>query len=374
LEERHLIVFSPYLPPSGLAVAQRLHHFIEEMEESGYHLKILSGKRSDWGQSLFFDLPSTPVNVYFRTLRELFCGIELGIRVALLKQPCLFLTTPPFLTTLIGAWAAHLSKKYYILDVRDDILDVFLRQFRIKPNSPIEIQIRKLGQWLFEHAAVIFTATQGVRENTIRRYPIMAERTFCVWNGYDANHFAPSAEKFERFTCVFHGNTGPLQDIRLARKVAAELKAAGAPIDIIVSGPGPQTALVKGANLENFKHSGPLDAKETAKLVANSHLGLSLRANHLSGEQAFAQPVFDCLGAGLPVITCPQSEAGIFLEEKNCGVSIQKKDAKIIAEKIIELSQNQDLYTSFSTNAVKVREAISRQKLRHIIIEVLNQL
>lgn len=383
MEDRHLIAFSPYLPPSNLSVAERFHHFIEALEESGYHINVIAGSACNWGQSLWLDLPTRPMGFIARTIRELLSGLELAVRVFFRKEPCLFLSCPPFFTALLGAFGAHLSKKYYILDLRDQFPDSLLRQGRIKSNGIAEKIIKAASRWLIEHSVVIFTATPGLRDHLLKSYPDLQDRCFSILNGYDlelypqteASEPTPKLEnKFEKFTCVMHGNTGLLQDIPFLRSVASELKNINPDIDIVVIGAGPQSALIKAAALPNLRYEGVLDPQSTAEFLRKCHLGLSFRASGLTGEMSFPQTVFECLGAGLPLFCAPMNEAAIYLQDKGAGVGFAKKEAKIVAAKINELSQSFEAYSSLSLCAQKLGQRLSRQTLRQLVVDVFNQL
>ena len=373
-DTKFITVFSPYLPPSPLAVSERMRHFIEVLEDNGYTVNVLSGKLAHWGKSLWLDLPSSRTGFFMTLFRETLSGIELAIRMALMKEPCALLTSPPLITTFLGAWGAHMTKKYYFLDVRDLYPNLYFQTGRFKKNSPLGTIFSKMEAWLYTHSAVIFTSSQRICDDIQARYPSTNGRVFNIWNGYDEENFIHHDEKPDTFKILYHGNFGPMNNISLLRKVAQDLHAAQVPVQIDCAGVGPGAALIKGANLENLKVIPPFKPEELSMRISSYHLVLSLRSDGLIGETDFPAKVFESVGAGVPVIVTPKCEAGTYLMDAKAGLQFANNDGGQVVDAIKTFAANPGMLQQMHEAMSKVREALGRRSLRQALVEVLNQL
>lgn len=151
-DSKFITVYSPYLPPFPLSVAERMRHFIEALEDSSYEVNIITGKKAYWGKSLWFDLPSGRTGFKMSIIRETLSGIELAYRMIFMSEPCALISTPPLITAFLGAWGANLAKKFYFLDVRDLQTNIYFQSGRLKPDSLIGKLFSKIERWQPKHA------------------------------------------------------------------------------------------------------------------------------------------------------------------------------------------------------------------------------
>jgi glycosyltransferase involved in cell wall biosynthesis len=373
MEERHLIFFAPYLPPAPFVSAQRSRHFIEALEDKGYNLSLLTGKSGDWGKSLWFDLPSSLRNGWAAFFRELLSAIEFAIRCALIKKPTVFVVSPPLLVALAAALTAKWQNRFLILDFREHPAASQLQRLRLHPRGLAARWIEELVNWLCLQAELIFTVTDGLRKQLIDEHPDMAGRIFTIHTGYDRDTVQLSAQRFPKFTCVFYGALNSLNDVAFLKSVATEASS----LEFLVIGQGSHAKILEGDSLnpklKNIRVETSLTTQQALALVSQSHLGLCFRRSGLTGEAGFPQSVFDYIGSGLPTLVCPKSDAAEFVEKSGCGVAFVKKDVRAVADKITELATRKDLYAALEEKTRTVRDGLSRQAQREIMVGILDQ-
>ena len=70
-----------------------------------------------------------------------------------------------------------------------------------------------------------------------------------------------------------------------------------------------------------------------------------------NGRLGIANKFFNYLCSGLPVISLSNPATDWILSRYRCGYCFKEPDAKAIANKIVELEKNRDLYETLSENS-----------------------
>ena len=113
---------------------------------------------------------------------------------------------------------------------------------------------------------------------------------------------------------------------------------------------------------------------QLSETLSSFHLGLSFRTDAPMGETDFPAKVFECVGAGLPVIITPKCEAGTFLMQEKAGLEFANNDSGQVVDAIKAFSKNPEMLRQMTEKMSAVRERLGRRKLRNALLEVLNQL
>lgn len=349
-----ILYFTPFYPPQGEAAATRAYWFVKVLKEAGHTVTLLNA-------STFALRPaSNKDRAIVRLLKENLTGLELFFRVITSRNDMIVLSSPPFFTVIWGALAAIASGQKYILDVRDLYPEIFFELKMIKEDSLFGTLAKKLTKFLYSRAHETMTVTQGLCKE-IQKYG--QKDPHLVMNGYDPEIFFPGKpeEKFSKFTLVFHGTLGKLQNIDTLLNLARELENDD--LEIIVAGEGPKAQEIVSAKRSNIKFLGNLPYTEIPSLLRKCHVGLSFRTDDKIGKEAFPVKVFEYVGSGLPVIMAPPGEAGEIIQSKSLGHEFQNYDVPGMAQKIRTLRNYQ----------VEIKQEIKLFS-RHIQSEKLLQL
>lgn len=343
-----VLYFTPFYPPQGEAAATRAYWFVKVLKEAGHTVSVLNA--SDFS----FRVASNKDRALKRLIRENLTGIELFFKILTSRHDILVLSSPPFFSVIWGAFAAILSKQKYILDVRDLYPEIFFELGMIKKESTFGIFAQKITRFMYKRAQGVMTVTQGLC-NEIEEYQVI--KPSLVMNGYDSDLFFPGSlkEKFEKFTLVFHGTLGKVQNINTLLKLAKELEDEN--IDIVIAGEGPKAQEIVEANMKNIRFLGNIPYSEIPSLLRKCHLGLSFRTDDKIGKEAFPVKVFEYVGCGIPVILAPKGEAGSMIEGLQLGLEFDNSQIWEMKKAILELKEEGNFNSKSSAQFTRETQA-----------------
>lgn len=323
-----IIYFTPYFPPQTEAAATRSFWFVKILKNAGHDVKILSS------ETLKIRLASNKSSAINRLIWENLQGIELLFKIFVSSRNLVILSSPPFFTVLWGALACILRRKEYILDIRDLYPEVLFETGLINEQKIAGKLLKLLVRNMYVRAKKIITVTEGLCD-IIESYGV--NRPELIMNGYDPEIFYPgnSSDKFEKFTLVFHGNLGKIQNIDTLLKVAQELEENAA-VQILVAGEGPKAAEILSSKRKNIHFLGSLSHLEISRLLRKCHVGLSFRTNDRIGKESFPVKVFEYFGSGLPTILSPMGEAGETIERLGLGKQFHNEQISEMVKTILE--------------------------------------
>lgn len=330
----NILYFTPFYPPQSEAAATRSYWFVKTLKEAQHSVKIITQS------NMSLKLATNKDKAVVRLIKENLVGIELFLKILINSGDRVVLSSPPFFTICWGAAAAILSRKPYLLDIRDLYPDVYFEMGLIKRDSFLGKLAKAITKILYSKAKGIMTVTQGL-VNEISGYGDFKDKLVLVMNGYDPELFYPGKpeEKFQKFTLVFHGTLGKAQNIQTLIKLAKEFEADES-VEFVVAGDGPRLTEILEANQKNVRYLGNLNYQEIPELLRKCHVGLSFRTDDKIGKEAFPVKVFEYIGSGLPVVMSPKGEAGEILEKNSLGRQFENPEIQNMAQEILTIKSN----------------------------------
>lgn len=350
-----ILYFTPFYPPQGEAASTRAYWFVKVLKEAGHSVEVLNASEFTLRPA------SNKERSIVRLLKENLTGMELFFRVITSQNDMIVLSSPPFFSVIWGALGAIVSGQKYILDVRDMYPEIFFELKMIRENSLFGFLAKQLTRFLYKKSHTIMTVTHGLCRE-IEKYKV--ETPHLVMNGYDPEIFYPGDQenKFQKFTLVFHGTLGKVQNIETLLKLAKELESDD--LEILVAGEGPKAQDILNAKRPNIRYLGNLPYTEIPLILRKCHVGLSFRTDDKIGKEAFPVKVFEYVGVGLPVIMAPQGEAGGIIEAQSLGQEFPNSAVKDMAEAIRNLRRNPFPF--------KKNDSFSRREQAKKILNYLN--
>lgn len=139
------------------------------------------------------------------------------------------------------------------------------------------------------------------------------------------------------------------------------------------------TSFIKTNNLENniiLKNFIPY--KEISNYYNQIKIGLNPLFNVKAHEEIIQIKLFEYMNFGLPIITSNFGYMKQYVEENNVGICIEPNDEKLLAETIIYLLENRDLFDFYAENGIKAVDErynwkIMENKLFSIYEKLLNE-
>jgi len=105
--------------------------------------------------------------------------------------------------------------------------------------------------------------------------------------------------------------------------------------------------------------------------LAVSKVGMSPLHRNIHHDTTFANKIFQYASFGLPVIASDSSAQKEVLTSMGCGVFHEAKNVEELADKMIELFQDDELRSKLSANAKKaIREEYNWETISHSLVEL----
>jgi len=357
-----IFYFTPFFHPSSEAAAIRSFWFSKVLIEAGNKVYILHNGIT------FIKLANNKKSSLQRLVLEVLVGIELFLRILFSRgyQRCI-LSSPPFITCLIGMTAAYLKKIPIYFDARDLYPQSYVELEVISKDSPLYKMIVKMTQFYYKKIFCIITVN-NVLKNEIISLGAPTDRVKVIMNGYDPQIFKPGLkeEKFLKFSVIFHGTLGKVQNINTLIKLAKSLEMEE-DIEFLVAGEGPRSQEILDAKSNNIKFLGKLSQDEIALLLRKCHLGISFRTDNKIGKEALPVKVFEYIGCGLPVMITPVSEVTSFLDQNAFGKSFENSQIIQMKNHLLELKKSQKINSPPSKD-------LSREFQAKLILEIEKEL
>ncbi|MGW7834702.1 glycosyltransferase [Staphylococcus xylosus] len=129
--------------------------------------------------------------------------------------------------------------------------------------------------------------------------------------------------------------------------------------------------LKKKKDINNVDVQDPVEMNQLVKSMSNSDVGVVLtKPTSINFEYTVSNKIFECLHAGLPVILSPVKEH-IYLNDKyNFGIILDEVTPGKIAEAILKLKENAELYKELKKNVVKASNILTWQNEERKLIEI----
>ena len=115
---------------------------------------------------------------------------------------------------------------------------------------------------------------------------------------------------------------------------------------------------------------------EMMKYTRQCFLGLIFEKIYFTDQHMFALPnkFFDYLHAGIPVLSSKAFEIKSLVQKYQVGDFIDSFEPGAIAQKIIEISKNQDIYNLWKDNTTLAAQELNWEREEKILIGFMNQL
>ena len=360
--------------PSSLADAVRLTAVVEYLNAQGHKVFLLTQTQEAKQfeneflevQTLRWVKPTNADKNIIRLIKEVILGIEIFVKLLVQKNKTYyFFTSPPFVSVVIGIVATIFKKGSVILDVRDIYPDIYVKQKVVPENGFFHNLLKKIERFIYKRSSVVLAATQGLFDSIKKR---TNTKVLLFRNGF-SNFFTISETKKLKFTVVFHGTLSKFQNIELLVDIVKEIDVLKPEIDFYIIGSGPKQVLFQDMP-SNFKFFGRRSNEETAVIIRECNLGISLRDDSQISKDAFPVKLYEYIGVGIPSIATPICEGGQVLSSLGIGFNVPNDKSEII-RLILELYQNKELYERMRGNVILNRSDFSRAKISN---DVLSQI
>ena len=289
---------------------------------------------------------------YFWRIISFFSFMFSSVWTALqVKEADLIMGTTPPIFQAVSAWfVALVRRKPFLLEVRD-LWPEFGVSMGVLKNPIIIALARWLEMFLYKRATHILVNSPAYREYMLAKGVPENKVTYIPY-GTDVDMFNPSVDGLsirkelnlqDKFVVLYAGALGQANDLDTLLRAAERLKEEER-ISFVLFGDGKERARLeseaKSKNLTNVIFAGTRPKKDMPLIVASADACLAILQDIPAFRTTYPNKVFDYMAAARASIIVIDGITRKLIEDSNGGVYVQPADDAMLAQKILELSQN----------------------------------
>jgi len=395
----HILFLTDNFPPEVNAPANRTFEHCREWVLSGHQVTIITcapnfpkGKVFDgyknrlWQTEMMegirvirvWSFISANKGVIRRTLDYISYMVSAVMAAPFVKRPDLVVaTSPQFFTAVAGYIVGFYRRIPFVFELRD-LWPVSIKAVgAMKGDSYGIYLIGKLEMFLYQKAARIVSVTNSFATILIDR-GVDGGKIDVITNGVDLSRFRPQpkdAELVERYGLEGKFVSGYIGTHGMAHALETILEAAdkmrerddGDDYRFVLLGHGAR----KQALVDKAREM-QLDNVIFVDTVPRSEVGrywslLDASIIHLKKEPTFTTVIpsklFECMAMGIPILHGVQGESAEIVEKNGVGLAFEPENAVELVEKLEQLKNNSDLYSTLRKNCLDTAPAYERSRL-----------
>lgn len=393
----HILFLTDNFPPEGNAPATRTFEHAHEWVNKGHKVtvitcapnfpegKVFEGYKNKWlskhkieGINVWRVKTYITANEGFikRTidfisfmLSSLFFGL-------FTRKVDIVIGTSPQFFTVISAWALTKFKRVpFVFELRDIWPASITAVGAMKASWIIKV-LEKLELFLYHQADLIISVTHSFKLELQNR-GVSADKIKVVLNGVDLSKYKPLPEKDTGFSKEYqlqgkfvagyvgtHGLAHALDSIIQA----AELLKANDDVRIVFAGGGADRSrlekLVKARDLYNVVMIPRQTKENMPKIWSLCDVSLvSLKDTPLFST-VIPSKIFESMAMKLPIIiSVPEGESTEIIRREKVGLVIPPENPNRLAEALLNIKNNNDMYSTYATNSFLAAKKFNRKKL-----------
>jgi glycosyltransferase involved in cell wall biosynthesis len=279
------------------------------------------------------------------------------------KPDIIIASTPPYDLAYQAVKYAKRNKIPMIVDIRDEWPDMFLRFIPSKFHKFAKLlllnEFRMIKEVMMNADALISMMTSLLKwglwyanrnkKDTDKVFYIGAKKSYCNKNILNTTLINKLQNKFViTFIGTFVKNNDPSILIDCAKKLIDNKN-----ILFILGGDGElfNSISKQAASLSNIILTGWLNDFKIDSILRHSHIGIIPTPFY---REAFPNKVFTYLSYGLPIISALQGELKSIIEKYQIGFYYPPNDVEALANCILKLYNNPQLYKKMAENAKRI--------------------
>ena len=384
-----ILFLTHYFPPEVNAPATRTYEHCKEWIKKGHEVTVVTcvpnhpkGKvYPDYKNKIYQKEIIDGINVVRlwtyvtanegfikRTLNYISYMIAVVFSIPFLpKHDVVISTSPQFFCGLSGFFVKIFRRKPWIIEIRDLWPESIVAVGAIKNKWIIKVleYLEKVVYTQSDHivpvtdAFKLYMLKKGVPENKIT----------VIKNGVDLSFYVPGSvektpeygkELMNKFVASYVGTHGMAHHLETILEAAEMLKDRDDVIFLMVGHGAEKDRLLQLKENKNINNVMMLDQQDKRKmplLWALSDVSLVLLKKSDLFKTVIPSKIFESMAMKKPIILGVEGEVKGMIEEGECGITIEPENAKELAEAIVILADNKDIYNKYAENGRQYVEA-----------------
>lgn len=313
----------------------RADKFLETKQIDGIDLKIINVKidnKQSFLKRIYTFLVYSFFSVYYAFT---------------LKCDAVIASSGPITVGVPGLIANIFRGKKMIFEVRD-----------LWPEGPIELGILKnkmlqklsyaFEKWCYKRSCLVVALSPGMQQNIAERFP--KTNVISVTNSANIELFSSPKKPLDhpvlkgKKYAIYTGNIGMVNNSELLYRTAillAEKDRADIHIVLIGDGQQKEDLVKKSEGVKNIHFLGLMPKRELVNFVKNAFVSLIPLNNTPMLATSSPNKLFESMAASVPVIQTTHGWIKSMLAETRSGYTVSATDENQLAEKLIELADNE---------------------------------
>ncbi|MEZ8316950.1 glycosyltransferase family 4 protein [Vibrio splendidus] len=400
----HILFLTDNFPPEGNAPATRTYEHAIRWVKAGHKVtvitcapnfpegKVFDGFENRWYQTHVLDGINVVRVKTFITANEGFVKRILdymsfmvtGFIAGLFqKKPDVIVATSPQFFCACAGWAlSAVRRKPFIFELRDIWPASITAVGAMKDSFAIRI-LEKIEMFLYQRADSIISVTHAFKKELIER-GVDGEKIEVVLNGVDLTKYEPSSSKDidlakqynleGKFVAGYIGTHGMAHGLEHIVNVAEHLKDND-DIRVVFAGGGAARQkvvdLVEQKQLTNVVLIDRQPKEMMPKLWSLCDVSLVPLVNSDLFRTVIPSKIFECMGMGIPTImSVPEGEATTIIKKTGSGLVVESENVEQIANAILKLRQDDELYQMIRSKSVAAAPKYSRELMAQSLLDI----
>ncbi|MDH5897664.1 glycosyltransferase family 4 protein [Vibrio splendidus] len=389
----HILFLTDNFPPEGNAPSTRTYEHAIRWVKAGHKVtvitcapnfpegKVFDGFKNRWYQIHDLDGINVVRVKTFITANEGFVKRILdymsfmvtGFIAGLFqKKPDVIVATSPQFFCACAGWAlSAIRRKPFIFELRDIWPASITAVGAMKDSKAIRL-LEKIEMFLYKRADAIVSVTHAFKKELIER-GVDGSKIEVVLNGVDLSKYEPQDKDTElakqygledKFVAGYIGTHGMAHGLEHIVSVAERLQHDDN-IRIVFAGGGAARQkvvdLVQQKSLKNVVLIDRQPKEMMSRLWSLCDVSLVPLINSDLFRTVIPSKIFECMGMGIPtVMSVPEGEATTIIKETGSGVVVESENVEQIANAILRLHEEKDLYQRIRTCSIEAAPKFSR--------------
>ena len=245
----------------------------------------------------------------------------------------------------------------------------------MKGSSLIKI-LEKLELFLYHQADLIISVTQSFKYELVNR-GVPDNKIKVVLNGVDLSKYKPLEKKDDEFSNKYklqdkfvagyigtHGLAHALDNIVKAAEILKDEKD----IKILFAGGGADRSrlesVIETKGISNVIMIPRQPKENMQKIWSLCNVSLVSLKNTPLFSKVIPSKIFESMAMKLPIIiSVPEGESTEIVRKENLGLIVAPENPKKLAEAIMKMKKNEDLYENYAKNSLAAANKFNRKKL-----------
>lgn len=400
-----ILFLTDNFPPEGNAPATRTYEHAIRWVRAGHQVTVITGapnfpegrvfegyKNSWYSRSDMDGIEVIRVKTYItsnegfaKRILDYMSFMVTGFVAGLFqKKPDLIVATSPQFFNAVGGWAlSAIRRKPFVFELRD-IWPASITAVGAMKDSVAIKWLEKLEMFLYHRANSIVSVTHAFKEELISR-GVNGEKIDVVLNGVDLSRYTPAREKDgqwaehyklkDKFVVGYIGTHGMAHALDKLVDAAERLQDRD-DIRFVFAGGGAGRAQLEVYVAKKKLSNIVMIDRQPKELMPRLWSLCDISMVHLKDSELFKtvipSKIFESMGMGIPmIIGVPEGEATEIVATTESGVVVKPESPEDIANAVLKLANDTELYAQLKKNSLKSAQLYSRDALAADMLAVL---